>query len=91
MRQIELALDPPGVRQKSRAGVCEFHALVRANEQRVTEDPFQLGNADGERWLRNIAMSGCAGEVTLVDDGEEIAKQVTIQHKRAPGGKRFAL
>ncbi len=56
-RQVELALYPPRMSQKAGAAAGQFHSLIRAHEQSNAQRPLQLGDADGKRRLRHIAMA----------------------------------
>ena len=76
--EVEFPFDPPGMNQKLGAGGSQFDALVRPNEQLLIERPLQLCNPNGQCRLRDIARFRRPGEVSLINDREEIAQQIAI-------------
>jgi hypothetical protein len=70
--------------EKACARVGEFDPLAGPDEKGKAERPLHLGDADRQGGLRHMAMGGGAGEVALIDDGEEIANEIAIQRDIPP-------
>jgi hypothetical protein len=80
LRCGEPGLDPAGIGGQTHAGLGQFDAAVGSVEKNLPQRLLQLGDADRQGRLRYVARGGGAREIAGVDDGQEVAQMVSIDH-----------